>query len=58
MIAHKSDVIKRFSKIIFLHKGVISGFNNYDNLMRSNEEFKNLINLRNNLKSTIQIKND
>ena len=46
MIAHKNDVIKRFNKIIFLHRGIISGFDNYENLIKSNEDFKNLIDVK------------
>ena len=43
MISHKTDVIKKFNKIIFLNNGSVEGIGSFDDLIKSNNNFQNLI---------------
>ena len=40
MISHKTDVIKKFNKIIFLNNGSVEGIGSFDDLIKSNNTYK------------------
>lgn len=43
MIIHNKEYLKEFDKIIFLANGTVAGCSNYEDLLQSNEEFRNFI---------------
>lgn len=43
MIIHNKEYLKEFDKIIFLANGTVAGYSNYEDLLQSNEEFRNFI---------------
>ena len=42
LIAHRLKTIESCDKIIFLKNGQLSGFDNFENLIKNNEDFKKL----------------
>ena len=42
MITHNLNLPDKFNKIIYLENGVMSGCGDFENLIRSNNNFRNL----------------